>query len=404
VGVAGAAVTLTVQPFGNMKLSLGDASVTIPPYRPDDAALSLAPLVEPIRAETTAYPSAYPFNIWGESPHTAMADELSWLAKAAGGNDFVTIHTVVGESGQGLPIIEKGAKALPDRGHAYAASLFEVSAIARLAASGGKTYGVGAVILTHGETDAMVPDYQQGLARLFDDYNADVRAITHQEAPVRLLLTQQQSTPGMAGRALSPIAQWKAQFDRPGGIVCVGPKYQYPYAADALHLTAEGYDRLGEKYAEVYRQDVVLGRPWRPLEPTAIERRGKTLVVTFHVPHPPLAWDEAMPAPHASVHAAWAKGRGFEVEDEKGELAIASAAVDGAAVTIELATEPAGAHLVVRYAMTQDSDGLQAGRAAGRIGQLRDSDPLIGYATKQPAYDYAIAFEAPVPWTSPDGR
>lgn len=400
VGVQGEHVLLTEQRFGNLKLSLGGANLTVPPYPPGDSRLALVPLVEPIRPQTTAYPSAYPFNIWGESPHTAMGDEISALSLESGRGDYVTVHTVVGESGQALSVIEKGATATPDRGHAFAASLFEVAAIARIAAAAGKSYGVGAVILTHGETDAMNPNYEQGLVRLYDDYNAGILAITHQERPVPLLLTQQQTTPGIPGVALSPIAQWKAGIDRPGAIVCVGPKYQYPYAADALHLTAEGYDRLGEKYGEAYYEQVVLGHRWQPLEPVAAMRSGrKTLVVTFHVPYPPLAWDDALPSPHAVAHAVWAKGRGFEVEDGAGERTIASVAIQGLAVQIELASEPSADGLVVRYAMTQDGDGQQGGRAAGRIGQLRDSDPRIGYATKQPQYDYAVAFEVPVPWT-----
>jgi hypothetical protein len=145
----------------------------------------------------------------------------------------------------------------------------------------------------------------------------------------------------------------------------------------------------------------VLGRAWQPLEPVAVARDGKRVVVTFHVPYPPMAWDDALPSPHATAHGAWARGRGFEVEDRTGERTIASVAIRGATVTIELADEPSAPDLVVRYAMTQDGDGMQGGRAAGRIGQLRDSDPLIGYATKQPQYDYAVAFEAPVPWTRP---
>lgn len=397
VGVQGERVILTQQHFGNLKLSLGDANLSVPPYPSDDARLALVPLVEPIRPETTRYPGAYPLNIWGESPHTAMGDEISALSSDAGRGGYVTVHSVVGESGQALSVIEKGATAAADRGHAFAASLFEVAAIARIAAAAGKSYGVGAIILTHGETDAMNPSYEQGLARLYDDYNAEILAITHQKQAVPILLTQQQGTPAIPGRALSPIAQWRAGIDRPGAIVCVGPKYQYPYAADALHLTADGYDRLGEKYGEVYYEQVVLGHRWQPLEPVSATRSDKVVVVTFHVPYPPLAWDAALPSPHGAAHAAWAKGRGFEVEDRDGERTIASVAIRGSTVEIELASEPSAGGLVVRYAMTQDGDGQQAGRAAGRIGQLRDSDPRIGHATKQPQYDYAVAFEVPVP-------
>ena len=69
-------------------------------------------------------------------------------------------------------------------------------------------------------------------------------------------------------------------------------------------------------------------------------------------------------------------------------------------VEIELSEDPRTG-LLVRYAMTQDGESAQGGRAAGRMGQLRDSDPLVGYATARPLYNYAVSFEAPVPWSAP---
>ena len=65
----------TTQRFHNLKLSLGNASV--PPFDPANTMLSMVPLVETIRPIATGYPSPYPRNIYGESFHTAMADELS---------------------------------------------------------------------------------------------------------------------------------------------------------------------------------------------------------------------------------------------------------------------------------------------------------------------------------------
>ena len=78
----------TTQPFHNLKLSLGNA--TVPPFTPTNAALSMVPLVEPLRTITTTYPSPYPANIYGESFHTAMSDELTSLAISAGKSDFVS--------------------------------------------------------------------------------------------------------------------------------------------------------------------------------------------------------------------------------------------------------------------------------------------------------------------------
>jgi hypothetical protein len=65
-------------------------------------------------------------------------------------------------------------------------------------------------------------------------------------------------------------------------------------------------------------------------------------------------------------------------------------------VTITPASAPSTSGLVVRYAFTQDGSGTQGGLATGRIGQLRDSDLLVGYATKLPQYNYAVSFTLPV--------
>jgi hypothetical protein len=392
VGAQARTPSLTAQPFHNLKLSLGSADASTPPYDALDRALSVVPLVEPIRPEATSYPGAYPRNIFGETPHTAMADQISALYRRDTGGDYVTVHTVVGESGQGMIYLDKAALPTPGRGHAYAATLFEVSALARLAAAAGKTYGVGAIVLTHGETDGANAGYEGDMVRLSNDYNADITAITKQAAKIPLLVTQQQTCPGDNSAAASLIAQWRIGIDHPSDAVCVGPKYQYPYADDGLHLVAAGYDQLGEKYGEVYYETVVLGRKWQPLQPVSVGRSGRLITVGFHVPNPPLTWDDAMPSPHAEAHTAWSKGRGFEVQNDLGEQEIASVTIQGNSVLIALANDVDGNHLAVRYAVTQDGKGALGGKATGRVGQLRDSDPLVGYATGARHYNYAVSF------------
>jgi hypothetical protein len=396
VGAGARQATMTTQRFRNLKLSLGATDVEGPPYDSNAAGLSVVPLVEPIRPEVTSYPGAYPFNIYGETPHTAMADQISALYAHDGRGDYVTVHTVVGESGQGIHVIDKGALVTPSTGHAYAAALFEASALVRLASAAGKSYGVAAIVLTHGETDGRNDDYESDVTRLLADLNRDIQIITGQKTKILLLLTQQQTRPGDNSKASSLLAQWKIGVDHEGDVVCVGPKYQYPYASDRLHLVASGYDQIGEKYAEVYYERVVLGQLWRPLEPVAAVLRGRIITVRFHVPVPPLVWDENMPAPHQAAHSAWSRGRGFEVSNRQGEETIDSVAILNDSVLITLGQAPAATGLVVRYAVTQDGEGSLGGLASGRIGQLRDSDPLVGYDTTSPQYNYALSFEVPV--------
>ena len=374
VGAASNGLVFTAPSANNLKLSLGARGMTWP-IDPADPELSLAPLEEPIRPIDTGSSRPYPNNIYGESFHTAMAAELGALHQGSASEDLVTVHSVVGQGAASITVIGKGGT-----GNAYAASQFEVTALARLAAAAGARYEVGAVMLTHGEADAERPTYEDDIAMLAAAYDADLRAITGQTRPIPLILSQQHADP-VTGLSTSTVAAWKLGVDYPGKIFCAGPKYQYGYASDQIHLVAGQYDRLGIKYAEVFDQVVVRGNDWQPLQPIEVTRDGLTINIKFHVPVPPLAWDETFGAPHHFIHSAWANGRGFEVEDGAGEMTITDATIDGDTVHLGLLVEPvttAAAPLTVRYAMTQDATQLAGGLVSGRFGQLHDSDPLVG--------------------------
>jgi hypothetical protein len=393
------------QPYSNLKLSLG--GVTVPPFDDTAAALSLVPLVEPIRPTANTFPSAYPANLYGESPHTAMSGALTALAKADGAADLVSVHTVVGESGQGMAIINKLATEVVNgaqtQGRAYAASLFEVRAIKRLSDAATKTYGVGGIFLTHGESDAVNPTYDDAMFQLWNDYNADIKAITGQTQSIPLFTSQQHGiymyAVGQAPRNIDPstLQQWTASVEHPEAIVCVGPKYQYPYAPDYLHLVPLGYELMGEKYAQAYYQHVVEGRPWKPLAPLpqTVARAGNVITVDFEVPVPPLAWDDVLPQPHTTDLVEWAQGRGFEVRMGTTRLTIESVAlVDADTVSITVTGDvPAGATL--GYAASAGGDALV--NFSPRKGQLKDSDPFVGDFTKMPQPNYGVSFELPVP-------
>src|SRR5690349_2668119 len=79
VGALGTPILADSQPYNNMKLDFGGATVA-PPFDPTLSSLTLVPLKEPLRATATSYPSAYPANLYGETPHTAMADQITAMA------------------------------------------------------------------------------------------------------------------------------------------------------------------------------------------------------------------------------------------------------------------------------------------------------------------------------------
>jgi hypothetical protein len=387
--------------FNNLELSLGSA--VVPPFdHADDPTFRLVPLREPIRPLATTYPSAYPRNIYGETPHGAMASQITSLVRQAGGNDWVTVHSVVGENGQGIAMLRKGANEVvsgaTSTGRAYAATIFETTAIARLAKTAGKSFGVGAIVVTHGETDSGSPTYEADLVQLWSDYNRDLSAISAQTRPIEMYVSQHHAFGWTAGKrsgiAPSTLVQWKIGLDQPGKIVCSGPKYQYPYASDNVHLVARGYELLGEKYGEIYYERAVLGHAWQPLQPLEAKRAGNVVHVKFHVPVAPLVWDASLPDPHQTALTEWARGRGFELRLGETPLPIRSVSIVNDSIEISAESDvPAGA--VVGYAAT--SDGTQLPGVSRRWGQLHDSDSTVGAVTGVAQPNYAVAFELPLP-------
>jgi hypothetical protein len=176
-------------------------------------------------------------------------------------------------------------------------------------------------------------------------------------------------------------------------LICVGPRYQYGYVADGVHLDSLGYDQLGEKYGQVYFESTLRGRAWRPLAALSARRDGDRIRVDFEVPVPPLVWDERLPPAPTAPHE-WAAGRGFELSAQGHALDIASVEIQGNSVLIDAPGAPRGP-LLVRYAATAASSARAHG--SRRWGQLRDSDPFVGATTRTPQPNYAVTFELEVP-------
>ncbi|HVV48022.1 MAG TPA: dockerin [Polyangia bacterium] len=405
---------LTAQPYNNKMLALNGAKVPdtgpdggvlpgVDPWDPTVGGLTIVPLVEPVRALETSYPSPYPGNIYGETLHAAMANEITRFVKAASAAaDYITVHTIVGESGQGIVALVKQTPSTGSIGRAYAASLFEAGAITRLAKAAGKSYGVGVIVMTHGETDCNNTGYGDALVQLLADYNTDLPAITGQTYQIPMYLSQQHGCPGAPACTkssdLRPTAndfEWQLPVQHPGQFVCTGPKYQYPAHSDGdgIHLNVTGYELLGEKTAQVYYQRAVLGQNWQPLMPVSATRSGNVVTVQFHVPVPPLNWDTSFDPPAITE---WKNGKGFELFTASGNVTISSVAISGDSVQITAGGTLPASGLTVAYALTSQGKQSSNHSKAVRWGQLRDSDPFMGGTTKMANPNYAVSFSMPV--------
>ncbi|PYG87376.1 dockerin type I repeat protein [Ruminiclostridium sufflavum DSM 19573] len=387
---ANPAITVA-QPYNNLKISLEGEMV--PPWDDTNSKFRMIPLIEPVRVYGYYQGGPYPGNIFGETPHTAMANQITSLVRAASGKDFVSVHTAVGESGQGIDALSKGAAATGYSGHAYEATLFEVKAVRRLAQQAGRTYGIGAIILTHGEKDSGNTNYENEIHKLWSDYNQDLSAITGQTKKIPLFLVQQHSS-GTSGTSASLLQQWRIGLDYPGEIICAGPDYQNSYVSDGVHLTAKGYQQLGELYGKVYYERVVLEHDWQPLQPISAEKSGKVITVNFNVPSGPLVWDTDLPEPNQSTLTEWKNGKGFEVTAANKRIIISSVAISGSSVKITCGGDIETTDLKVGYAFT--AGGAKRNEGTYRWGLLRDSDKYIGSSSGNIIPNYCVSFEMAV--------
>ena len=394
VGECGMPVRSTVQRFNNLKLDTGVLSW---PVDPRDPSLRTVPLTEPVGRTASDYPSAWPENIAGETLHTTMASQVTAMTRAMFDEDHVGVHSAVGENGQGIRYLKKDAARDGINGRAFEASEIEVSALVRLAAEAGKSYGIGAIVVTHGETDADNGLYGEQLVQLWKDYNEALSRLTGQAKPIQMIVSQQNSVNDFAA---SSSAQWRIPLDIPEGIVCSGPKYVYPYAPDGVHLSTEGYRRLGEKTGQVYFERVVCGRPWQPLMPLSARRDSDGILVRFHVPFGPLVFDESLPRPHADSPER-REGRGFEVRMRRDGQAvrIRDTRIEGDSVRILFDAEDEEP-VDVAYAMTAPTgepfrwtENTKERIGTYRWGCLRDSDPFVGLETGAAQPNRCVAFE-----------
>ena len=134
------------------------------------------------------------------------------------------------------------------------------------------------------------------------------------------------------------------------------------------------------------------------MQPTTVERNGRVISVHFHVPVPPLAWEDSFELPHQASLTEWSAGRGFEVRDGENRVTISSVEIFGDSVQITTASDLPAAGVTVAYAMTADATPMATPFAGVvRWGVLRDSDPFVGFTTQKAQPNFAVAFELPVP-------
>ena len=271
--------------------------------------------------------------------------------------------------------------------HEYRRVLQAVDQAKQVADAQGASYSLSAFFWLQGEydysqTQGGINDkayYKKMLRELRDDLNADTaQAIAGQQQMPAFITYQTDAKSSVANGSLDiGMAQWELAQEEPNWYLA-GPVY--PYVDKGTHLSANGYRWFGQMLGKVYHQVVVEGRNWQPLSPRGATFEGREVLVDFHVPYPPLVFDQ----PYLGYQARAIEHRGFTLIDDQGEVPIEA---------VEIAADT-----VVRLTAVRELVGMPriryASHAVGGAGELRDSDPTRADARYEYLPDEGMPREA----------
>jgi hypothetical protein len=362
---AGGAVSLT-QDLGNL---------TFNSYVQSTVFSELTPLIEKNNG------------IFGESPASGICAQARILSLGRynyidpskdGAKFLASIHSISGTDIDGL---NKGNVIYDQVQDAVAAG----STLARLQ---GLSYSVAGIFWVQGEAnEGLRTDkelYKSALIQLKNDHTQDIGLELSRPWINIPFITYQTDHRYSYNTPITALAQLDAA-KQDADIFMATPIY-YLAVSDHTHMTPHSSRWLGEQMGKVWHIVHSTGN-WKPLSPEVIYKKAtRTIQVQFHVPKPPMVFDENMVTNPGDY--------GFEVIDDTGRLSLLSVKIIDSN-TIEIITDTdIGANPYLRYAYTSYGN---AGPITGARGNLRDSDPTVSYhnneiSNKYPLFNWCVTF------------
>lgn len=367
-GVNSTPALSTTQPYNNLSLSTNPiAGVSSP----------LIPLVESV--------------VDRESPASGLANSLRASDSVLQRPIIFSIHA---GGGQAYSSIKKGGS-----GGYYATGQTQAAMAKTLTEAAGAYYLPYAVTIVHGETDTAngttSAAYAGFMADMQADYESDWNALTGRSDTIPFFETQV----GQSSVGTIAIGQLDAHRDNPGKVILVGPRYQFAYGGDDLHLTNAGSKIMGELYAKVMKKVLLDGATWDPLMPVSTTISGTTVTIDYHIPSGTLAID--------TTNMAERDDYGFEFIQSGGSaISITGVALTDSnrKVAITLSAEPDGTDPRIRYAwncanLPDTPAWLTCGDptdSGAKGGNIRDTDSTTSPSstgTGTALYDWSVIFD-----------
>lgn len=236
----------------------------------------------------------------------------------------------------------------------------------------GWEFYVPAICWMQGESDiAEYPDYdyKEYFHRMYNNMNADVKAVTHQKDNIRIICYQTSAlTKGERYKpdnfecveTRTPTAQM--ELIRDDTLIWVsGPTYPYDFVREALHIDAEGQRSIGVLAAKSALGILRNEKRNIGLVPLSHKVDGNTIRINLNVPCPPMCFD--------TLNVRKANNYGFDVICKDGTDIISDVSIDDCSIVIKCLESPKGCRL--RYGI--NGEVKKGGRKSGPRGNLRDS-------------------------------
>ena len=279
IGADGTPPVTTTQKYDNVMLNTGILSSTTVPT-------SLVPAIEQTQ----------------ETPASGVGDMVQALIQTENSIDYTKHNYQLGLSatGQGgAPI----SGLIKSAGNPYNYNIQRLTDFKNLANAQNKIAKCLAVFWTQGESDyinkTLAADYKTMFTQLVSDLNTDLKAVTKQSEPVKVISYQTQSHAmyGYAGNPYIAVAQWEMSKTVANyHIAC--PLYWSPYPQ---HQNNIYYKILGAYYGIAYKRIIVDKLDWKPLEPTQLMVQGNVALIKFNVPVGELVFDTSTRAQQANM-------------------------------------------------------------------------------------------------------
>ena len=215
-------------------------------------------------------------------------------------------------------------------------------------------------------------------------WTADVQAVTGQTTPI-VFYQMQLAADHIPANSMISQCQLTLGLTDPR-FRLVAPSY--------MMVTSLGwgphFDGQSQRLQGEYLGHAMRHADWKPTYPTLIRFSSpKTIVVTVHTPVGPLVRDFVGVPQGAAPHD------GFTFHDDCGDATVADDRISGPnQITITLTAAAACANPMLDYAFDRQA-AVGPTTYSGTWGNIRDSDPTIGFAGDH-LYNWLVMFSEPV--------